>query len=295
VTDACTFSPFVSLESAHPKHFGPARPAFALTVSVTDWSGEEYARLSGLQRAMVTEAMAGLELGGEDRILDIGCGDGFLTGAIADLVPDGMVVGADPSHRMIATAARSAARRASGPWFVIADARRLPFAQCFDAAVSFNALHWVPNHDLALRQIATVLRPHGRVTIQVVCAGVRPSLEAVTMALCRTPRWAAWFEGFDAPYLHVDPARYVERAAAAGLVLDDLDVTDRTWDFGTRAAFAQWSAMGSTAWTDRLPDDRRADFISEQVQDYEPLGGAPGVFRYLQMRARLHRGQTERR
>ncbi len=262
---------------------------------MTDWSGEEYARLSGLQRAMITEAMAGLELDGADCILDIGCGDGFLTGAVADLVPDGMVVGADPSHRMIATAASSAARRGSGPRFVIADARRLPFAQCFDVAVSFNALHWVPEQDLALRQIATVLRPHGRVTIQVVCAGVRPSIEAVTMALCRSPRWAAWFDGFDAPYLHVESAGYVERAIAAGLVLDDLDVTDREWDFGSREAFAQWSAMGSTAWTDRLPHDRRAAFISEQVQEYEPFAGAPGVLRYLQMRARLHRAQTGRR
>lgn len=265
-----------------------------LTDHVTEWSGADYSRLSGLQRTMITEAMAGLHFRGTDRVLDIGCGDGFLTRAIADMVPEGMVFGADRSHGMIATAAGSAARRASGPWFVIADARRLPFAECFDAAVSFNALHWVPEQARALRQIAAVLKPDGRLVVQVVCAGTRPSLEAVTMQLCRDARWSAWFEGFDAPYAHVDPEEYGELAAEAGLVLDDAHVTDREWDFGSREAFQHWSAMGSTAWTDRLPEDRRGPFIAEQVRAYEPLAGAPGVFRYMQMRARLHRGHTER-
>jgi trans-aconitate 2-methyltransferase len=259
---------------------------------VTDWSGEEYARLSGLQRSMITEAMTGLEFRGGDHVLDIGCGDGFLTGAIASLTPQGLVVGADPSHRMVATAAQSVAARASGPWFVIADARALPFGESFDAAVSFNALHWVPEQERALRQIATVLKPGGSLTVQVVCASERPSLEAVAMTLCREPQWAQWFAGFEAPFVHVDPDRYGALAAAAGLTLDDVTVTDREWDFGSREAFLGWSAMGSTAWTDRLPDDLRAPFVSEQIDRYEPIAGAQGLFRFMQMRARLHRGET---
>jgi trans-aconitate 2-methyltransferase len=259
---------------------------------VTDWSGEEYARLSGLQRSMIGEAMTGLDFHPTDRVLDIGCGDGFLTGTIATLTPQGIVVGADPSHRMVATAAATVPAKASGPWFVIADARALPFGECFDAAVSFNALHWVPEQERALRQIATVLKPGGSVTVQVVCAGAHPSLEAVTMGLCRETQWAKWFEGFEAPFTHVDPDHYGELAAAAGLTLDDATTSDREWDFGSREAFLQWSAMGSTAWTDRLPDDRRAQFIEEQVDVYEPIAGAQGLFRFMQMRARLHRGKT---
>jgi trans-aconitate 2-methyltransferase len=264
-------------------------------VHVTDWSGEEYAKLSGLQRTMITEAMAGLEFRDADCVLDIGCGDGFLTGAIAGLVPEGTVVGADASRRMVATAAESVATGPSGPWFVVADARALPFAESFDAAVSFNALHWVPQQERALRQIATVLKPAGHATIQVVCAGDRPSLESVAMDLTRTPRWAAWFEDFDAPFMHVDPDGYGDLAAAAGLTLDVKRITDREWDFGSREAFVRWSAMGSTAWTDRLPEDRRAQFIDEQIAAYQPIAGAAGLFRFMQMRARLNREDTRGR
>jgi trans-aconitate 2-methyltransferase len=259
---------------------------------MTDWDGEAYARLSGLQRTMIGEAMAGLEFGRTDRVLDIGCGDGFLTAAIATLTPDGLVVGADPSHRMVAAADASIAPRAAGPWFVIADARALPFGGSFDAAVSFNALHWVPEQDRALREIATVIRPGGSATVQMVCAGPRPSLEDVTMDCCRAPQWAAWFDGFQAPFVHPDPRDFAELARAAGLVVDDVTVSDRQWDFGSREAFTQWSAMGSTAWTDRLPDDRRTVFIDEQIDAYQPLAGAPGLFCFMQMRVRLHREDT---
>jgi trans-aconitate 2-methyltransferase len=259
---------------------------------VTDWNGDEYAELGGLQRTMITEAMVGLQFQPTDHILDIGCGDGFLTAAIATLTPRGVVVGADPSHRMVATATTSATADDTRPYFVVADVRALPFGESFDAAVSFNALHWVPEQDLALSQIAAVLKPGASLIVQVVCAGPRPSLEDVTTALCHGPNWAPWFEGFAAPFTHVDPDGYGSLAATAGLVLDDLTVADRQWDFGSREALLRWSAMGSTAWTDRLPEEHRARFVAEQVDAYEPVAGAPGLFRFMQMRARLYRGQT---
>ena len=43
--------------------------------------------------------------------------------------------------------------------------------------------------------------------------------------------------------------------------------------------------MGSTAWTDRLPEQDRAEFVADQVQAYEPIAGRQGLFRFTQMRA----------
>jgi trans-aconitate 2-methyltransferase len=258
-------------------------------VQVTDWSGEDYAKISGLQRTMIEEARGRLALCESDRVLDVGCGDGYLTRAIAQMVPRGYAAGVDRSRRMIATAKAAQQQMASGPWFVMADARRLPFGRCFDLVVSFNALHWVPEQQQALTQIACVLRSGGRALIQVVCAGERTSLEAVAMETCRDRRWAEHFEGFAAPYVHVEADRYAELAASAGLTLESLDVTDREWDYGSRQAFRQWCEVGTTAWTDRLPSTDRAPFVDALVERYEYVVGAPGVFRYLQMRAELRR------
>jgi trans-aconitate 2-methyltransferase len=256
---------------------------------VTDWSGRDYAEVSSLQRTMATEAVAALRFAKGDRVLDVGCGDGFVTRAVAGMVPDGCAVGVDASPRMIATAHAAGQPAASGPRFVVGDARRLPFAEYFDAVVSFNALHWVPEQQRALAEIASVLHPGGRALLQVVCAGPRTSLESTTMAVSQRPRWGSWFEGFAAPFVHVDPQGYGELAASAGLTLEELTVTDREWDFGSRHAFERWCAVGSGAWTDRLPPEERAAFIADQVQAYEPVAGRPGLFRFTQMRALLRR------
>jgi trans-aconitate 2-methyltransferase len=265
------------------------RVDMALTVRMTDWSGRDYAEVSGLQRTMITEALAALSCAPDDWVLDIGCGDGFLTRAIAEMAPRGGAVGADASPRMIAAAHDAAEPTASGPWFVVADARRLPFSAQFDAAVSFNALHWVLQQDEALGQIAAVVRPGGRVTIQMVCAGSRPSLEATAMKVCQSPSWAAWFDGFVAPFVHVEPDHFRELAESAGLAVAALVVVDREWDFGARDVFERWCAVGSTAWTDRLPESERSRFVSDEVEAYEPIAGRPGLFRFTQMRAELVR------
>lgn len=262
---------------------------------MTDWSGEDYLRVNTLQRAMIDEAAARLAVSAGDRVLDIGCGDGYLTAALAARAPGGCAVGIDLSRRMIATARDGRHATASGPWFLVANALALPFRECFDVVASFNALHWVPDQHRALSQIASVLRPGGRAVIQMVCAGDRPSVEQVAMEICSDPRWARWFTDFRAPFVHVDPAGYGELAAAAGLTLTALNITDREWDFGDRDRFARWCAVGSTAWTDRLPFDNRTAFIEQLVNAYGQVSGRPGLFRFTQMRADLGRPPSRRR
>ena len=256
---------------------------------MTDWSGRDYEEVSDLQRAMINDARTALDFAPDDWVLDIGCGDGFLTRDVANLVPAGCAVGADASPRMITAANNAAVIGTSGPYFVVADARSLPFAAAFDAAVSFNALHWVPEQARALGQLASVLKHGGRATLQMVCAGPRRSLESVAKTVCQSRSWATWFEDYEAPFLHPDPDGYGELAGSVGLTLESMTVTDREWDFGSREAFERWCAVGSTAWTDRLPETERSRFVSDEVSAYEPIAGRPGLFCFTQMRAVLRR------
>ena len=108
------------------------------------------------------------------------------------------------------------------------------------------------------------------------------------MRVAQRPHWASLFEGLAAPFIHVAPDGYAELAASAGLTLMTLTVTDLQWDHGSRNAFAQWCAVGCTAWTDRLPAGDRGRFIEELVAAYEPVAGRAGLFRFTQMRAELN-------
>lgn len=255
---------------------------------MVDWSGRDYAEVSGLQRAMITDALADLVIDPGEWVLDIGCGDGFLTRLIADRLRGGIAVGVDASPRMVAAAAAGPV----GPRpaaYVAGDARSLPFAACFDVAVSFNALHWVPQQDEALARMAAVLKPAGRATVQMVCAGPRPSLEATAMDVCRRQRWAREFDGVTAPFVHAEPDRFGDLAAGAGFTVRRLTVTDREWDFGSREDFERWCGVGCTAWTDRLAPADRNRFVADLVDAYEPVAGRPGLFRFTQLRAELRR------
>jgi trans-aconitate 2-methyltransferase len=256
-------------------------------VSVADWSGRDYSRVSSLQRTVAAETLAELVVDGGEWVLDIGCGDGFLTREIATRLPRGYIVGVDASPRMVATAGHCGPSAPAGPDFVCADARRLPFGTSFDMVVSFNALHWVPQLGEALAGIAAVLRPQGRVLIQMVCGGTRPSVESTAMLVAASERWAPYFTGFGAPFTHPDPAAFGELADGAGLRVAAMTVRDREWDFETVEQFTAWCTVGSTAWTDRLPEDDRADFIDDMVGAYQPVAGRAGLFRFMQLRAEL--------
>ena len=92
----------------------------------------------------------------------------------------GTVLGVDSSADMIASA-----RHQFGPEvrpnlrFEVADARQLAFRHEFDLVVSFNALHWVPDQDQALRSIRSALKSTGTAQLRLVPAGQRKSLENV--------------------------------------------------------------------------------------------------------------------
>jgi trans-aconitate 2-methyltransferase len=254
---------------------------------MADWDGAGYERISGLQRHLAREALDRLEFRSDERVLDVGCGDGYITRIIAARLPEGSVVGVDASPRMIEVARSRPDPPGADVRFLVADARDLPFAGEFDSVVSFNALHWVSDQVAALAAIARTLRPTGRVVVQQVCAGPRRSLEQTAMQVCGRPRWAAAFAGFAAPFTHIDPSDYVRLATAAGLRVTEQRVADLSWDFGSRAAFTEWCTVGFADWTARLPAPEVPAWVDEVVEAYQAEVGESGVFRFLQMRVEL--------
>jgi trans-aconitate 2-methyltransferase len=262
-----------------------------------EWDAAAYARISGLQAAMAAEVLALLQFEGDEQVLDVGCGNGAITSQIATRVPRGSVTGVDPSREMIAYATGH-----FGPGafpnlrFDLCDARTLPFQDAFDRVVSFNALHWVPDQDAALRSIRRAMKATGRAQLRLVVDGERTSVETSVEQTRKSPRWASYFAGFRDPYLHVAPAQYAAAAEHNGLRVVERRVQDKAWDFGTPAAFHAFCAVGCVAWTEQLPDAMRDAFIDDALNLYRrAIGARPGedgVFRFYQMDVTLERDKT---
>ena len=156
---------------------------------------------------MAQEVLALLDLNGSERILDVGCGEGKITAEIASRVQRGSVVGVDPSHDMISFAKKHftltmpSGASLGNLGFEVADARRLPFKDPFDLAVSFTALHWIPDQDAALRSIHSALVTRSKAQFRLVTAGARQSLESVVEETRSALEWKSYFKNFQDPYL----------------------------------------------------------------------------------------------
>ena len=257
------------------------------------WSGADYARHSSLQEEMAAEVLSRLPLRGDEQLLDLGCGDGRLSARIAQRLPQGSVLGVDASADMVAFAQR---RFPAADWpnlqFAVADARQLDYASRFDRLVSFNALHWVPQQDLALRGIRRALRPQGRAHLRLVTRCSLTSLEEVAEQVRQLPEWAGDFAGFSDPYLRLDADQYVALARSVGLDCSSCQSEVKRWDFGSAEAFFGFCHAGFGAWTHRLPPARRSAFVEQVMRRYldgiAALFGEGFVFHFNQTDLELH-------
>jgi trans-aconitate methyltransferase len=128
-------------------------PSDAFSMPQT-WNPDRYianARFVAELGAPVVDLMAPVP---GERILDVGCGDGFLT---AKLAASGCrVIGVDASAAQVETA------RKLGLDARVADGEKLDFGPEFDAVFSNATLHWLKDHDAVIDGAWRALKPGGR-------------------------------------------------------------------------------------------------------------------------------------
>jgi SAM-dependent methyltransferase len=111
-----------------------------------------FSRLLSAQMADLASVRAG------QRVLDVGCGTGALTGELVGRLGPSRVAAADPSEPFVA------ATRARHPDVDVrqAPAERLPFAdRSFDAALAQLAVHFMKDPIAGLTEMDRVTRPGG--------------------------------------------------------------------------------------------------------------------------------------
>lgn len=66
---------------------------FSTKLLADSWNGADYAQNSSVQVAHAERFLSNLSLRGDEKILDIGCGDGKITALLSKQVPQGFVIG----------------------------------------------------------------------------------------------------------------------------------------------------------------------------------------------------------
>lgn len=131
-------------------------------------SGHSYVWQYGEAPVDLLEPRAG------ERIVDLGCGSGQLTGRIAE--SGASVIGIDASPEMIAAA------RTNFPQieFQIADAASFTVANPVGAVFSNAALHWMRDPNAVVASVARALKPGGRFVFEMGGNGnIRDLMDAI--------------------------------------------------------------------------------------------------------------------
>ncbi|MDF0591909.1 class I SAM-dependent methyltransferase [Candidatus Methanocrinis natronophilus] len=233
------------------------------------WRPDRYERSSSAQRLWATELLEKIEIERDERVLDIGSGDGWITANIADLVPEGSVLGIDSSEGMVSFAKE---KFATGDHpnlsFQLGDARNLEFDGEFDLVVSFAALHWVSDHGPVLRGIRRALRPGGRAFLQFGGRGNAALPLAIADGMIKEDSWRRSFEGFDFRYAFFGAEEYRIWIEEAGLDPKRVELIQKDMVQPGAEAFAGWIDSTWLAYLERVPEGRRREFVSEVVGRY---------------------------
>jgi trans-aconitate methyltransferase len=192
-----------------------------------------------------------------ERILDLGCGDGFLTRRIAD--SGATVIGVDSSAQMVAAA------KEHGADARCFSAESLPFDQEFDAVFSNAALHWMSDQDAVLRGVRRALKPGGRFVAE--CGG-QGNIAAIRVALL------AILTAHGIPAERIENNRFFGTAEyralleSQGFMVEEITLTPRPTPLAS--GMAAWLETFRSSVLKLLPQERRAGAIEQIVALLKP-------------------------
>ena len=141
--------------------------------------------------------VAAIPEGRYDRILDVGCGTGFVTEAMADRFGTRHATGVDPSEGMLARFREKLGGRLELD-LITAGVHDMDVPDgAFDAVVSGMAFHWFPRQEEAIHAMARRVAPGGVLAILASGAGSDREFKTVLEGI-DPPVPVAWTAAFDA-------------------------------------------------------------------------------------------------
>jgi SAM-dependent methyltransferase len=222
------------------------------------WDASLYAGNGRFVAVLAESLVEALQPRAGERVLDLGCGDGFLTQRIGE--SGAAVVGVDNSPQMIAAA------RERGVDARLINGEALPFHGEFDAVFSNAALHWMRNHDAALSGVYRALKPGGRFVAE--CGGqgniaaIRVALLAVLTARGIPPDQIENNKFFN-------PAEYRAKLERQGFLVEEITLIPRPTPL--ESGMAPWLATFRRSVLEVLPEAERASAVEQIVALLKPV------------------------
>ncbi|MEA5470326.1 methyltransferase domain-containing protein [Spirulina sp. 06S082] len=196
-------------------------------------------------------------------ILDLGCGTGYLTEAIAETGAE--VLGIDSAQSMITEAEKNYPKLN----FKVIDGEKLPFNEQFDAVFSNAALHWMKNAEAVVTGIWRSLKPQGRFVAEFGGKGnVETIVKAIDLALEKTE----YADNITLnPWYFPSIGEYAGLLEKQGFEVHLARLFDRPTPLkNTETGLQNWLRMFANPFFKDIPEEKILDILSAIEQETRP-------------------------
>ncbi|MEI8126113.1 MAG: methyltransferase domain-containing protein [Parachlamydiaceae bacterium] len=234
------------------------------------WKAEEYYQNSSSQKNAAADLMKYVPIKENDKILDVGCGDGKITAEISARVKNGLVFGVDVSSAMIEFAKETFSQKNfPNLYFFLKDAQKLDFENEFDIVFSFTTLQWVQNHDAFLEGAYNGLKSSGILAVTMPM-GLPSTLEQAVTELISLPEWSSYFIGFSTGWNFVNDVQYEKLLVTNQFIPFRLAIVPQKDVFPSREVFEKFISQWFP-YLRPLPQNLKAAFLTQVVDRFLEL------------------------
>ncbi len=243
-------------------------------MSVREWNGASYDRISGPMEALGRQVLARLKLRGDETVLDAGCGSGRVTEALIERLPEGRVIAVDASTSMAQAARERLGEQAD---VRVLDLLELELQEPVDAVLSTATFHWIADHERLFARLHAALRSGGQLVVQCGGEGNINQLRGVANEVLARAPYAEHFREWQAPWNYAAPGVTEERLRTAGFAEARCWLAPAPTQPEHPREFLQTIVLGPHV--QRLPEPLREPFMDDVMAAL----GEPVVVDYVRL------------
>jgi trans-aconitate 2-methyltransferase len=251
---------------------------------MADWDPDLYNRFRRYRAEPVAHILSRLQLGDEEKIIDLGCGSGENTFELARRSAHGSALGVDGSPAMIQAARKlleaEPAELRHRVSFQLLNLAEFRADREYTVIFSNAAFQWIPDHRTLFAACFDALRPGGTIVVQMP-ANETETAKVEVGKLARETPWNTMLGGRERAFHEEPPEFYAAMLAQLGY--DRIDCYHLTFHhpMDRPADVVQWyRSTGLRPFLDALPKDRHDEFLAQLTTRLNAAYGTAGAMTF---------------
>ncbi len=249
--------------------------------SMADWNPELYNRFRRYRAEPVEHIFSRLQFGGDERMIDLGCGPGDNTVELARHSAHGSARGVDSSPAMIEAALKLREglplELKSRLSFEVTDVSTFSADREYSLIFSNATIQWIPDHRGVFTRCLNALKPNGRLVVQMPANASETAKVEMDRLVTESP-WRELIGGVQIPFRKdAVPAHYLEMLTELGFAEVDSYYVTFHHPMESPAEVVQWyRSTGLRPFVDAIPVERHDEFLAAYTARLEAAYGTAG-------------------